>query len=68
MSVYCQQLYEDGQRLSGRVDEFEQASKELLAVIVTADRQPVVSRLSSMVARWKVRRCPSQRYYWPAYT
>ena len=57
----CQQVYEDGQRLYGCVDEFEQASRELLAVIVNEDRQHLESSLSSVVARWKV--CRRLQFY-----
>jgi len=36
------------------VDEFEQASKQLLVVVVSEDRLCLESSLSSVVARWKV--------------
>ena len=49
-----QQVYDDGQQLNGSVVEFEQAGKELLAVVVDEDRPDLHSRLASLVARWKV--------------
>jgi len=36
--------------------EFEQAGKELLAVVVEEDQRDLQSSLSSLVTRWKVSR------------
>lgn len=52
--VCLQQVYNDGQELSGSVDEFEQTGKELLDVVMDEDRQDLQTTLSSLVARWKV--------------